>query len=320
MSVAAIFALVVPVLCLVIALASRHGGQVWIVVLALTGLLGALGVVATLDAGLWLVIPVGFEVAVVGAYLIYSQRAGQVTNQPLWLLGGALLVACLVSVVGSLTASKGSGPDSALGLTSRAGSFAPSDRPIFKCLSPSNCPGPGYAVFNSYVNAPNFGDERAFFDARLATDKPYAPGRWNWSDALQVEPGDRIVLRIYYDNDGDASAEARAGESTARGVRVAVLLARNREDHVAAGAMIKASNTHPEIVSDSVVLSSQQAINILFIPGTARIFNRAHPHGLPLDNSLFSGDGTLIGYRKMNGIIKGCFCEAGYITLEARVL
>lgn len=319
MSSSLVFALVVPALCLVIALASRRGGQVRIVVLALIGLLGALGAVATLDAGLWLVIPVGFEIAVVGAYLLYSQRDNR-ASPSLWLLGGLLVVACVMSVVGSLTASKGGGADSALGSTKQGGRFAPGDRPIFKCLSPSNCPGPGYAVFNSYVNAPNYGDERAFFDARLATDKPYAPGRWNWSDALQVEPGDRIVLRIYYDNDGDASAEARTGESTARDVRVAVLLARNREDHVAAGAMIKASNTHPEIVSDSVVLSSRQAINILFIPGTARIFNRAHPHGLPLDNSLFSGDGTLIGYRKMNGIIKGCFCEAGYITFEARVL
>lgn len=324
MSNSVIFALVVPALCLVVALTARYrDGQVNLVVLALIALFGSLAVVATLNAGVRLVVPVGIEVVSVGAYLLYSfakeQSAGHAPKRPMWLLGGLLLAASVVSVVGSLTRPKGSGAESALAATAQ-GRFVPSDRPIFNCPHSSDCPGPGYAVFNSYVNTPTYGDERSFFDARLATDEPYAPGQWHWSDALRVEPGNRVIMRIYYDNDGDARAEARKGESTARGVRVAVLLARNRDNRVTAAASISGSNAHPERVGDAVVLSSQRPINILLVPGTARIFNQAHPNGLPLDNGLFSGDGALIGYKKMDGVIRGCFCESAFITFQARVL
>jgi hypothetical protein len=83
-------------------------------------------------------------------------------------------------------------------------------------------------------------------------------------------------------------------------------------------ANITASNTHPRTIGDTVALESSQPVNVIYMPDTAVLENRAYPRGLALSNRLLGG-GALIGYEQMNGTITGCFCESGLITLRLLV-
>jgi hypothetical protein len=193
----------------------------------------------------------------------------------------------------------------------RTGGYVPSNRAIFLCAHKADCLGPGYPVFDSYTNTPNYGDERDFLNAKPATST-HGP----FENRVTLARGDEELLRVYYDNDGDARAEPSPGASIARGARVAILLPYARAKRLTIAANITTSNAFPHTIGDTVTFSSSAPFNVVYVPGTARIWNRAHPAGLPLSNELLSRKGTLIGYQKMGGTITGCFCQSGYITLR----
>jgi hypothetical protein len=200
-------------------------------------------------------------------------------------------------------------------LAHHTGSYIPSNRAIFSCARKAKCLGPGYPVFNSYTNAPRYGDERNFLNAVAAAAVSSVP----FENNLRVARGEEVLLRVYYDNDGDARAAPRPGGSTARGSRLAVLLPYARRTSLVLAANIIASNTVPHTIGDTVTLYSTAPFNVVYVPASARLWNRAHPLGLRLPNSLLSGGGALIGYQEMNGTITGCFCQSGYITLRVLI-
>jgi hypothetical protein len=202
------------------------------------------------------------------------------------------------------------------------GGYAPSYRPVFSCLQGgSDCPGPGYASFNSYRNTPYYGDERAFIDAMLARDARYG----GYRDVLEVKRGDVVLIRGYVDNNGDARFETQPGSSTARGVRMRMFLPTSERDLHAVAGQISADNSIPETVSDTATLWAREDFTIRYIRGSARFFNAVHPRGIPLPDELVS-DGThpargaTLGFRKLDGSIAGSFSQQATITIEVQIL
>src|SRR5664279_32569 len=111
--------------------------------------------------------------------------------------------------------------------TRHSGGYTPSGRSNFLCARRADCLGPGYPVFNSYTNTPNYGDERGFLNA-----KPVRDSSGRFEDYVAVTPGEEELLRVYYDNDGDPRAEPVTGASTARNTRVTVLLPHARAERL----------------------------------------------------------------------------------------
>jgi hypothetical protein len=170
-------------------------------------------------------------------------------------------------------------------------------------------------VFNSYTNAPRYGDERDFLNAKAVA----AGSSASFQNYVAVARGKEALLRVYFDNDGDARAEPRLGASIAHGVRVSVLLPYARSKTLSVAANISADNARPRTVGDTVTFYSAAPFNLVYVPGSARLWNRAYPSGLSLPNMLFSGRGTPIGYQKMDGDVTGCFCQSGLITLRVLI-
>jgi hypothetical protein len=237
---------------------------------------------------------------------------GDQTAEPRW--PSRRRAAAIVSMVGPaglaayLAIALGASPSHSA--SHHSGGYEPSNRSIFLCARRSDCLGPGYPVFNSYTNTPKYGDERDFLSAKPVRDRS-GP----FENYVAVTPGEEELLRIYYDNDGDPRAEPVAGASTARNTRVTVLLPHTRAEKLNVAANITSSNADPRTVGDTVTFYSSKPFNIVYVPYTARLKNRAHPSELPLPNDLLGG-GALIGYQTMDGTITGCFCESGLITLR----
>jgi hypothetical protein len=198
------------------------------------------------------------------------------------------------------------------------GGFSPSHRPVFSCLDGGSvCPGPGYPAFNSYRNTPNYGDERGFLDAR----REGAGG--TYQDVLKVARGDRVVVRAYFNNNGDPRYEAQPGGSVARDTRMVVLIERGANP-VAIAASIAARNAVPKNVSDTATLWSTDSINVEFVAGSARLYNSAHPSGRPLPDDLVADGvrptrGALLGFRRLDGVVRGRFDEGGFVVFVVHV-
>ena len=222
----------------------------------------------------------------------------------------AVVLACMIGLSAYLAVTLST--PSTSHANHHTGGYVPANRPIFRCIRQTNCPGPAYPIFNSYTNAPNYGDERDFLNARPLNTTRFA-------NKLEVKSGEEVLLRVYYDNDSEPRIEPYPGSSTARDTRVAVLLPNARASTMNIAANITAANTRPRAIGDTVTFYSKQPFDVIYVAYSARLWNRAHPSGLPLPSRLVTGDGTLIGYEKMDGNIAGCFCQSGLITLRVLI-
>lgn len=88
--------------------------------------------------------------------------------------------------------------------------FGPANRATFTCSTPTTCVGADYVAFNSFTNAPNYGDERAFFDGKDATDV-----NGKFTDVMNVKNGQEVQLRVYVHNNADPKRTA-AGQAIAK--------------------------------------------------------------------------------------------------------
>ncbi len=197
----------------------------------------------------------------------------------------------------------------------RAG-FAPANRPTYTCITPTNCPGADHVVFNSFTNAPNYGDERAFFDAKDASIT--TPG--GYQDQLNVHDGQRIVMRVYVHNNANPNAIGVAA-ATAHNTRLLAFLPTSKRTSHTAAAQISADNANPGTVSDTVDLSGAQPFTIVFDKTSApEVTYRPNGTGnfvtRPLPGATFANDQTL---NANMGDWKGCFEFGALITFVAVV-
>jgi hypothetical protein len=117
-----------------------------------------------------------------------------------WLAGaiGAGIIGYLVTVpLASLFDSDGAQPPQPprRTVTTAQPIFDPV-RPVYWCQQPRACYGPSRPTINSFINMPNYGDERSFFDAKNNLRNSDGGFRNN----LVVYDGETVRLRIYYAN------------------------------------------------------------------------------------------------------------------------
>jgi len=170
-----------------------------------------------------------------------------------------------------------------------------------------NFKGTDHVQFNSIVNSPNYGDERAFFTG-------HDTNTTGWVDPItNMQDGHTYKLRIYVHN--NAQTDLVAG--FAKDVKVAVDLPTqtNHEDAVAT-ISTSTANATPKAVTDTLGFKSNSNLNISYVPGSAYIKTNA------LDNVKISDDivngGATVGSEALNGVWKGCFNQAGYIYLVVK--
>ena len=162
-------------------------------------------------------------------------------------------------------------------ITAIAG-YEPANRPV-KTYTGADSVAFDYPVFNSWVNTPNYGDERAFFDAGSATSGPY-------KDQLVVVPGQEVTLRMYIHNGAAPSLNGTNfnGPGVARNTRLQVFLPTATSTSLRSFGYIIADNTNPTWVADSVDFNSSVPVNMEYVPGSARLANGAHPNGVALQH------------------------------------
>lgn len=194
--------------------------------------------------------------------------------------------------------------------------YAPSSRATFQCITPTNCPGANYVTFNSFTNAPNYGDERAFFDAKDAS----ITGPGGYQDKLNVKNGQKIVMRVYVHNNANPTV---IGEEAAKALntKLQVLLPTSKKTSHVTGAQISASNANPGIVSDTVDLVGDKPFTVAFDKSAAvNVTYRQNGQGdfvtRQLPNASFANDQTL---NADLGTWKGCFEYAALITFTVTV-
>jgi hypothetical protein len=152
-----------------------------------------------------------------------------------------------------------------------------------------------YPVFNSFINTPSYGDERAFFDGYRTEHS-----RGHASDPVtNVTTGDRVItLRAYVDNMAQVD-EKETSLTTAYNTRVRIILPTSTGSNLLAYAYITADRA--VTVYDSVDLTSSQPFAIEYVPGSAVLLR--HNQSYPLSDEVIGSEGALIGTDAMNGVL-----------------
>lgn len=185
------------------------------------------------------------------------------------------------------------------------------DRPVYDWNKPADQIGSmNGPVFNSFINTPYYGDERAFFDARMS----------NSNDTKDVLPyvttGTReVILRTYVHNNANQSTNA-SGLGVAKGAKVRIDLPTGTNTALRMRSYISATNATE--VTDTAELVDSQAFAISYIPGSAKMYNSANANGAALADSIVT-TGANIGYNTPNGEVPGCFQYQTFVEIHVKI-
>jgi len=227
------------------------------------------------------------------------------SRHPLW---SAVLAAAIVTVGGAIIAKGGGSGEAGL----PAAGFGPS-RPVYWCKRPSSCDGADHVVFNSYANAPNYGDERTFVDAKPASIE-MAGG---FQDVLEVEPEESVLVRFYVNN---AAWGARLGrrEGMARGTEARASVPLEPGTHHYIFGFITAQNARPRTVWDGVTLESDEPTILRYEFDSARLWTKHFPAEVSVSDALME-EGTPIGSWALDGRFGNAFVDSGLLTFRVRI-
>lgn len=210
------------------------------------------------------------------------------------------------------------------------------DRVIYDFSNPAQREGAYDAPrFNSYINTNVYGDERAFLDAKecaAANDSCYTQGQpGGYKDQQPVEPGKEYIIRAYVHNIANPSINNvdRNNDGHPDGIARNTRIRLEMPDGIANGftmqARISADNAIPQMVYDTVDLKNSNTLfDIEYVPGSARIYNAAHPGnasggGLALSDNIMGANGVLIGDDQMDGLYPGCFEYSSFVVIRVKV-
>jgi hypothetical protein len=185
-------------------------------------------------------------------------------------------------------------------------------RPVYWCKAGRDCDGADHVVFNSYVNTPEYGDERAFVDAKPASDSQ--PG--GFRDVVEVQAGEQVIVRIYVDNDAWEGL-VPAGHGTAVNTRARVEIPLTAATRHSVFGLISADNARPRTVWDGTTLVSKEPTALRYVFGSGE-WLRDNRHR-PIPDTLME-DGTLIGSESADGQFGDSFSDSGLLTFRVRVL
>lgn len=200
------------------------------------------------------------------------------------------------------------------------------DRPVFDynkysgnddCTDPTNiatqngrCGSLNGPVFNSFVNTPSYGDERAFFDGRrsdMATNT-------NADDIANVTEGSKeVVLRTYVHNNANQNTNDTNGVAHNAQVRIALPTA--EEQVLRARSYISANNA--ALVEDTADLIGNRKFRVEYVPQSAKLMRGTNTY--PLNDSIVT-TGAPIGDTSMNGELPGCFEYAALVEIRVRII
>lgn len=170
-----------------------------------------------------------------------------------------------------------------------------------------------YPEFNS-ISDGVIGNEVNFVSLKLASDQRSE----SWTDDLWVDPGDRVLMRIYVNNAGKDSHEVtEAGwlqdarlqvgqSSTTRQTSVyGILTAANSKD-----------------VWDGATIHSEANLAAKWVPDSLKIESNYHPgpKGKRLSLEAAEGGGVRLGTEDMDGLIPPGYDYAAYISVELRMV
>jgi len=194
--------------------------------------------------------------------------------------------------------------------------FAPSDRQTFQCITPDNCPGANYVTFNSFTNAPNYGDERAFFDGKDAG----VTGPGGYQDSIGVHDGQELVLRVYIHNNANPNAIGFAA-ATATNTAMQVQLPTSAKTANVAAADISADNANPGTVSDTVDFTGASPFTLAFDESApVQITYRPNGAGDYVTRTLPTASFASANVLNANfGDWHGCFNYAALVTMNVKV-
>ena len=172
-----------------------------------------------------------------------------------------------------------------------------------------------YATFNSITNNPVLGDERDFVRIREINESGGS------GSEVSLSPGGIYEVYIYYHNDADLEEIAEKAVGIADGVAIKSSfpqVLRAGERGVITGT-IMASDTNPTSVWDGVYMTTDTDVRLEYIPDTAIIHNDGELDGNNIGSSYLFGDGALIGFNELSGLLPGGSQYAGYITYQLLV-
>ncbi|MDQ3094209.1 MAG: hypothetical protein M3Q70_03485, partial [bacterium] len=164
-------------------------------------------------------------------------------------------------------------------------------------------------VFNSFVNTPSYGDERAFVDGRRS-DKAT---QTNADQINDVTNGSReVVIRMYVHNNANQNTNSTVGVAMDAKVRVALPTATSQV--LRARGYISASNAAQ--VEDTTDMVGTRAFNVSYVPGSAKALRGTASYSL--SDSIVT-TGAPIGHTTMDGNLPGCFEYATLVELKVKV-
>lgn len=201
--------------------------------------------------------------------------------------------------------------------------FAP-DRPTYDYNKPCDpqdndpydrCGSLNGPVFNSFINTPSYGDERAFVDAKR-TDQTAAG---SFKDVLpEVSGGSKeVVIRAYIHNNANPATNAD-GTGVAKNTKIRFALPTGTDTHMQARGFISADNA--TMVEDSVDFTDTANFSVEYVPGSAIMYNNgAFKDGAKLDDSIVS-TGALVGDQAINGDVPGCFEHEIVVEIHVKIV
>ncbi len=167
-----------------------------------------------------------------------------------------------------------------------------------------------YVTFNSITNNPIDGDERNF--ARSVQSENPAIG-----DVANVQAGKEYTIRMVVHNNAADNLKLEA-----TGTKAMASVPQTIGKEVTVSSFVYANNAQPNLVWDDVTFKSDKDFSLVYVPGSARIYNSGYAaggQGQPLPDSLVTSAGAMLGYAKAgDGIIPGCFKYLSYVEYKVK--
>lgn len=177
------------------------------------------------------------------------------------------------------------------------------DRPTYTMAHPADHP-----TFNSITDNPNYGDEREFM-----TVKDLTTGGTLTNKAKMI-PGHEYQFQVYIHNNAASELNA-SGKAIAKDVTVRAQLPASVNGTDTADSFITSSNATPKEIWDSASLTSDSAVSLQFVNGSAMLHTNAQQTKLS-DNVITTG--VKVGDKDLSGTWRGCLQYAGAVTFKVK--
>lgn len=175
-----------------------------------------------------------------------------------------------------------------------------------------------YATFNSITNNAGVGDERNFVRiGEVGSTDPYR-------DEIEIIPGKEYEVYIYYHNNAASNTNSTGyGIATNTRVSSAYPTILNVGERGMVSGIISWSYVTPSspnnaqtgtVWDEAYVTTNTDGVVLRYKTGSAIIHNDGATNGSVLPTTLFTEEGTPIGFNKLTGNLPGCAEYSGYIT------